>query len=177
MATSTQFFPRVSPDWVYSFNSNVSVAKDRSWFTSYTPFKSHLGSFGSETKLNVMGIGTVHIPVRLPSSKKGKKHGIIEIRGVLHAPNALCNVLGQGDFMDRYEVDTLMQFVKDREGRTVACIDKTKKLLCLKLSGPPVGPITTPSPLLKDSGNHVHIYAQWAESERMFLFPNCLYKI
>ncbi|RDL40073.1 uncharacterized protein BP5553_00052 [Venustampulla echinocandica] len=130
----------VCPDWVFSDNSNVSIAKDRGWFISYTPFMSRLSN-----DLAVVGIGTVEIPVRRRSSRSGKKHS---------------------DILDQYSV-SYTSGLQDQHGRTVAYFDDKKRLFCLKLSGPPVGPSTARSLFLKDADpdGHYHINAEWHPSE------------
>lgn len=162
---------RVSPDWVFSNNSNVSVAKDREWFASYTPFTSYIGNIlSSDSRQAVAGIGSVEVPVKLPYSRNGKKHGIIRIDEVLHVPTGICNILGGGSFMDQYPVFGGGS-IRDCEGRIAGCFDKNKTLLCLKLSGPPVGPVTTRSLFLKSDNSHTfhYINAYWDNSERMVL--------
>ena len=77
----------MSQDWVWSNNSNVSVAKDRGWFTSYTPFTSHFSRLMGGDQVPVAGIGSVSIPVRVSTDTRGKKtHGTLVIDNVLHAP-------------------------------------------------------------------------------------------
>jgi hypothetical protein len=152
----------MSPDWVFSNNSNVSLAKDRGWFTSYTPFTSRLGSLVGNVDMAVVGIGSVEIPVKLRKRRRnGQTHSTIRLE-VLHAPTSSCNILGH-DFMSRYEVD--MQVggaIKDSEGRSAGYFDEDKILSCLKLSGPPVSPATAPSLFLRsnaNSGTHWYINA------------------
>ncbi|KAF2095018.1 hypothetical protein NA57DRAFT_79508 [Rhizodiscina lignyota] len=104
----------MSPDWVFSNTSNVSVAKNRAWFTTYTSFTTHIGH---------------------PYFDNSDMAGPIE----------------------------------DHEGRIAAHFDEKKTLLCLKLSGPPVGLVTSPSLFLKetrDPGNVYTIGAYWPDSER-----------
>ena len=161
----------ISPDWVFSNNSNVSVAKDRGWFSSYTPFTSRLGSFVGNVDMAVVGIGSVEIPVKLRNRRRnGQTHSIIRLDEVLHAPTSLCNILGH-DFMSRYEIDMRVGgAIKDSEGRSAGYFDEDKVFFCLKLSGPPVGPTTTPSPFLRsnaNSGRILYINARWADAERM----------
>ena len=120
----------------------------------------------------VHGIGTVEIPVKLKSPRNGSKHSTIHIKDVLHAPTATCNILGQGDFMDQYKVmlnfrEKGKSFVKDKEGYVAAFFHEKKALFCLKLSGPPVGPVTEPS-LFLDSDKLWSITVTWPDSERMF---------
>lgn len=123
-------------------------------------------------KIGVVGIGTVEIPVKRRYSEGGNKHGIIRIDNVLHVPTTDFNILGCGDFTSRYMI--LRKSVNDLNGRDIGYFDDAKELCCLKLSGPPVGSLTTPSQLLKanqepDVSHHVN--ACWPESESRFLIP------
>ena len=162
----------MSPDWVFSPDSNASVARDLGWFISYTPFTSHLDSFIVDAEMPVVGIGSVRIPVDLGGLFT---FNAIVIDDVLHAPAAICNALGQGDFMDRYEIFSSSREggehrIRDQTGGTVATFDKTKSKFCLKLSKPPRGPVTTP-PRFVDLDAEFHINAQWPCSER-----ECIYR-
>ncbi|KIN05118.1 hypothetical protein OIDMADRAFT_142875 [Oidiodendron maius Zn] len=160
----------ISPDWVFSNSSNVSVAKDRGWFSSYTPFTSRLGSLVGNVDTAVVGIGSVEIPVKLRNRRRnGQTHSTIRLDEVLHAPTSLCNILGR-DFMSQYDIDVRVGgAIKDSEGRSAGYFDEDKVLFCLKLSGPPVGPTTTPSLFLRanaNSGRVMYINALWADAER-----------
>ena len=164
----------VSPDWVFSNNSNVSVAKDRGWFSSYTPFTSRLGSLVGNVDIAVEGIGSIEIPVKLRNRRRnGQTHSTIRLDEVLHAPTSLCNILGH-DFMSRYEIDMRVGGVfKDSEGRSAGYFDEDKVLFCPKLSGPPVGPVTAPSLFLRsnaNSGRPMYINARWPDAERMSVY-------
>jgi hypothetical protein len=164
----------VSPDWVFSNNSNVSVAKDRGWFTSYTPFTSRLGSLVGNVDIAVVGIGSVEIPVKLRNRRRnGQTHSTIRLDEVLHAPTSLCNILGH-DFMIRYDIQMRIGGVfKDSEGRSAGYFDENKVLFCLKLSGPPVGPVTAPSLFLRSNANSAtafYINARWPDAERMSVY-------
>ncbi|KAF9690766.1 hypothetical protein EKO04_011015 [Ascochyta lentis] len=82
------------PDWIYSDSSNVHVAKDKAWFTSYYPFQSSIGSIyniGAPTP--VIGIGTVELEVK--ARPRSFWPSTIQLHNVLHAPNYICNVLGR----------------------------------------------------------------------------------
>ena len=114
----------------------------------------------------VAGIGSVSIPVKKSSSQTGSQaHSTLTIDNVLHAPGIVSNILGQG-FMDRYQID--MSGIWNHEGSKVACWNEKKDIYCLKLSGPPVGPVTAPSILLKSRQDNkaYYINARWPESER-----------
>ncbi|KAK3391643.1 hypothetical protein B0T20DRAFT_424376 [Sordaria brevicollis] len=191
--------PMLCPDWVWSTMSNVSVAKDREWFTTYTPFDSTVCISGQN--LAVRGIGTVNLNVKRHPARAGRQNqGILPLRTVLHVPDATCNILakipnidGQScsvfifpsrgesrsySVMDGEEVeghhasgpktqnDLMKGCIKDHKGRMVAYFDPEHVLFALKLSGPPIGPITRES-VLKASPESlpVSIFAQWASDE------------
>ncbi|KAF1360898.1 hypothetical protein EJ07DRAFT_69799, partial [Lizonia empirigonia] len=90
------------PDWIYSDSSNVHVTKDKTWFTSYQPFESQLGSvYNIGTPERVLGIGTVELAVKaLPGSFMSST---IELHNVLHVPSSICNVLGR-PLADVYDI-------------------------------------------------------------------------
>lgn len=47
-------------DWILSNTSNVHVANDRAWFTTYTPYRTKIsGMPGGGPSIDVHGIGTV----------------------------------------------------------------------------------------------------------------------
>ncbi|KZM24784.1 uncharacterized protein EKO05_0003465 [Ascochyta rabiei] len=82
------------PDWIYSDSSNVHVAKDKAWFTSYHPFRSSIGSvYNIGDPIQVVGIGTVEFEVKARPRSFGTS--TIQLHNVLHAPNYICNVLGR----------------------------------------------------------------------------------
>ncbi|KAJ4414114.1 hypothetical protein N0V85_003286 [Neurospora sp. IMI 360204] len=186
------------PDWVWSTMSNVSVAKDREWFTTYTPFDSTVCISGQN--LAVRGIGTVNLNVKRHPTRAGRQNqGILPLRTVLHVPDATCNILakipnidGQScsvyifpargesrsySVMDGEEVEghhngqkqqnELMKgCIKDHKGKMVAYFDPDHVLFALKLSGPPIGPITRESVLkARPESLPISIFAQWAADE------------
>ncbi|KAK3486552.1 uncharacterized protein B0T23DRAFT_407496 [Neurospora hispaniola] len=178
--------------------SNVSVAKDREWFTTYTPFKSTVCISGQN--LAVRGIGTVNLNVKRHPARTGRRNqSILPLRTVLHVPDATCNILakipnidGQScsvyifpargesrsySVMDGEEVEghhtgqtqqkELMKgCIKDHTGKMVAYFDPDHVLFTLKLSGPPIGPITRESVLKAwPESLPFSIFAQWAADE------------
>ncbi|KHE82781.1 hypothetical protein GE21DRAFT_10355, partial [Neurospora crassa] len=192
--------PMLCPDWVWSTMSNVSVAKDREWFTTYTPFKSTVCISGQN--LAVRGIGTVNLNVKRHPARTGRRNqSILPLRTVLHVPDATCNILakipnidGQScsvyifpargesrsySVMDGEEVEghhhtgqqtqqnKLMKgCIKDHTGKMVAYFDPDHVLFTLKLSGPPIGPITRESVLKAwPESLPFSIFAQWAADE------------
>lgn len=145
-----------------------SIAKDREWFTDYTPFKTHLGDiYGMmKTPLQVMGIGTVELPTKRSPNRTGKDgHGTLRLTNVLHAPNGMCNIIGSPIFKD-YGVVTggtdskvSSGTIADKNGRSVAYFDATRPLFQVKLRGPPVGPHVL------EKGEMYAINVRWAAEE------------
>jgi hypothetical protein len=81
-------------DWIFSNTSNVHVANDRAWFTTYTPFRTKVATMsGAEPSAEVHGIGTVVLPTR--THRQGKSHkpsGELTLHHVLHAPGNIVNI-------------------------------------------------------------------------------------
>ncbi|KAL0467839.1 hypothetical protein QR685DRAFT_573970 [Neurospora intermedia] len=194
--------PMLCPDWVWSTMSNVSVAKDREWFTTYTPFNSTVCISGQN--LAVRGIGTVNLNVKRHPARTGRRNqSILPLRTVLHVPDATCNILakipnidGQScsvyifpargesrsySVMDGEEVEghhhhtgqqqtqqkeQMKGCIKDHQGKMVAYFDSDHVLFALKLSGPPIGPITRESVLKAwPESLPFSIFAQWTADE------------
>lgn len=152
------------PAWVFASGSNVDVAKDRSWFVTYVPFRSKIvpSVVGGE-ELAVHGVGAAEIPVKI-------RHGVhrkLHLEGVLHVPDMLCNIVGPG--LMQYNIslggrsDGCSGLVEDRNGPVAARLKQFGLLSGLQLSGPPVGPTTGPSPF--EPGMHYWIRATWPEAE------------
>jgi len=167
MASNPQSIP-LCTNWVFSNTSNVHVAKDRAWFTDYTPYESVVGDLYGMVKdgLRVEGIGTVELPTkRSPNRSWRDSHGILRLTNVLHVPSALCNIIG-GPILEDYEVTNgsvgkaSRGSIKDRKGRSVAYFDSRRCLFQVKLRGYPVE-----SNVLKDGQIYV-INAIWPDSER-----------
>ncbi|RYP81276.1 hypothetical protein DL770_005942 [Monosporascus sp. CRB-9-2] len=159
------------PSWVWSNNSNVHAAKDRSWFgADYTPLSSTVGHLMAGSETPVLGIGTVELPVkRSPRATGPRSHGILRLRNVLHVPTGICNVIGN-PILEEYDIYTgpSMRNTKgtivDKQGRTVAYFDPRANFFEVRLSGPPVGPRVGPTPF--DPSAMYWINVCWADSER-----------
>ena len=82
-------------NWVWAVNSNVAVAKDRSWFTSYTPFESEVtSSLGGAPNLRVCGVGTVELKIKTSTaSDKKQSSRLLVLHDVLHIPASSCNII------------------------------------------------------------------------------------
>ncbi|KAM6508473.1 hypothetical protein FALCPG4_018320 [Fusarium falciforme] len=159
------------PSWIWSNNSNVHAAKDRSWFgADYIPLNSMVGHLMGGIQTPVVGIGTVELPVkRSPRATGPRSHGILRLRDVLHVPTGICNVIGS-PILDEYDIHTgsSMQNTKgtiiDKQGRTVAYFEPRGKFFQVRLSGPPVGPRVGTTPF--DPSAMYWINVRWADSER-----------
>ncbi|CAO2653304.1 Nn.00g027150.m01.CDS01 [Neocucurbitaria sp. VM-36] len=90
MATSNK--EPLCPDWVVIQNINVHVAKDRGWFTSYTPFQSTLGPLYSDESWPVVGVGTVMLST--PPAPGSPISNVLRLENVLHVPSFFCNAIG-----------------------------------------------------------------------------------
>lgn len=131
-------------DWVFSNQSNVHIAKDREWCTEYTPFRSYVnaGYSPSASRIPVEGVGTVVIPLRI----RRKVHREMRLENVLHCATATCNVLGlPEDMLQDGGVCISKHKITDDKGRVLGAFAENKRLYCLQLSGPPVGPLITRS--------------------------------
>lgn len=86
-----------------------------------------------------MGIGSVNLPtVPLPDHDGGPPH-ILRLTTVLHAPAALCNILG-APLMDSYNIQLEPHggLIRDQSTHVlVGCFDPTRPLRQLKLRKPP----------------------------------------
>lgn len=159
--------PGLCPDWVLT-SSNVHVARDRAWFSTYTPFPTFVTQYILTGRKEVAGIGDVHLPVKLFPKRSGPKaHGTLHLRNVLHMPKGICNIIGgpyaggySGGTFGGLEGDTV---ITGEDGRRVGCfVGLFPKVL--KLSGPPIGPVVGPSML--ESGVSYMLSVIWPDSER-----------
>ncbi|OAA53594.1 hypothetical protein SPI_09301 [Niveomyces insectorum RCEF 264] len=121
--------------------------------------------------VNVMGIGTVDLPTKLPPGKPGSAlHGILRLEHVLHIPGNFCNVFGS-DHDDRYRFEMpshksdVMEPVIDRTtGRSVACLKRGSPFVEICLSEPPIGPRVGASPFQRNG--HYMLGLDWPTTER-----------
>ena len=87
--------PAYDTDWIFSNNSDVHVANHTDWFIKYTPFNTRFDTGFGDSSCNVEGIGDVELTVKTHPSKTGAQYQrTLVLQDVLHAPNALCNILG-----------------------------------------------------------------------------------
>ncbi|KAK4155335.1 hypothetical protein C8A00DRAFT_42055 [Chaetomidium leptoderma] len=170
MATPSET-PGLCPDWVLASGSNVHVARDRAWFSTYTPFPTFTTSYIMTRGQEALGIGDVHLPVKLFPKRSGPgAHGTPHLRNVLHVPTAICNIVGNPGTGDYYDMvlgglgdDGKDAAITAEDGRRLGYF-VSRDLWVLKLSGPPIGPVVGPS--MFEPGGHYVINATWPDSER-----------
>jgi hypothetical protein len=131
--------------------------KDRSWFgDNYTPFDTFFEKDSVITApIKVIGVGTVTLRVKKYSLDDGAgAHGKLRLENVLHAPDGICNMLGNVA-SERYTISVL-SFNPD-DGLCSWSLDKCspqapiawlsqKRFLEILLSEPPFSPVVGPSP-------------------------------
>lgn len=160
----------LSPDWIFSNNSNVHVCNDRKWFNELTTFPSNaLGPFASE-EVPVSGVGVVNLPVkRSPDSRGPDAHHLLRLTDVLYMPSSVCNIVGSPIFEMAAQVrfgatENSMGGLNDASGKPVAYFSPHSERNCLRLSEPPVGPRLGPSKFKPDTAYWLTI--KWPASER-----------
>ncbi|KAL8388806.1 hypothetical protein RB595_008944 [Gaeumannomyces hyphopodioides] len=167
MATPSET-PGLCPDWVLATGSNVHVARDRAWFSTYTPFPTFVTSFISTNPIEAVGIGDVHLPVKLFPKRSGPDaHGTLHLRNVLHMPTGICNLVGglnTGDYSRALlgGLEGCSAAIEAQDGRRLGYFVGLPAVL--KLSGPPVGPVVGPSML--EPGKPYMLSVIWPDSER-----------
>lgn len=124
---------------------SFSVAKDRVWFTEYTPFETKTYDLvtGHSGGLPIVGIGTVELPIEPPPGFVSEDSPrILRLTTVLHAPSCLCNILGRSimsDYKIEFQSETTNGLISERDGRHVAYFDPSRPLFQIKLRNPPGG--------------------------------------
>ncbi|TLD39694.1 hypothetical protein E2P81_ATG00681 [Venturia nashicola] len=123
------------PDWSWSYNSNVHIAKDRAWFTEFTPFSSFIEDVYTDDQQPVMGIGTVALhthctPESCPGQNGIKCNATLTLKHVLYVPSARCNVIGRPrrDSLNEYMVQMSLSgasnvTIQTLDGHAMACFD------------------------------------------------------
>lgn len=153
-----------------------SVAKERGWFKTYTPFTSRVSSvpfFGNGHDLPVLGICTVEIPTKSsPHASVSASNRSIVIHDVLHVPDSLCNFIGNPVmFANNYHVMTGVStpkskgVLRDSQGRNVAFFLPKSPLLAVKLRRTPDGP-RYGRHTLENDGTMYMLGCRWAPQEQ-----------
>jgi hypothetical protein len=150
-----------------------SVAKERSWFAEdYTPFKTFVvDDMLSTGPLEVIGVGTVHLPVKsLPYEEGPRAQGTMHLEYVLHAPGCVCNMLGNVRFKN-YKLSPISfsdeefcgHYSNALNDQPVAWLIR-KRFMEIVLSEPPLGPKVGPSPF--KPGVAYMLRATWPVAEQ-----------
>ena len=173
----------LTPDWVMATGSNAHAARDRGWFSHYTPFTTYAQSvMGRE--IRAVGVGDVDIPVKVYPKRSGPRaHGVLRLRNVLHIPSAICNIVGMPTPTDDFgEGDGFANVqlygmgisgddgeLTDTNDRRVAYLHRSpvSGFWVVGLSGPPVGPAVTPSRLEASPGVPMSLSIRWPELEEL----------
>ena len=168
-ANNDETSPKLCGDWAIegTRNVNVTLATDRGWFATYTPLKTTIIRKNDGKLLDVLGHGTVLLPVKFKDARKKiskSSRRILELRHVLHVPSLPCNFIGEAIWDMFPNLPDGAVAMKDIEGHNGPLVDRTKPLICLKLSGPPYGPETCPGSL-EQGEKHVVDY-DWPVNDR-----------
>lgn len=118
-------------DWEVSNNSNIHVANDRNWFTTFTPFKTYYGYLADGSPLEVEGVGIVEIQVKRYNSKHKNKpnYTTIQMHNVLYVPSLLYNICGHPEHITYYTSlapSNTGRVLKTMEGRRIGLIDQPR---------------------------------------------------
>ncbi|ETS86608.1 hypothetical protein PFICI_00436 [Pestalotiopsis fici W106-1] len=166
----------LSSDWVFSLNSS-HVCNDKRWFKTLEPFptavvqKSFLTK-PAETKAE--GVGTVDLPVKRSPHLSGRyAHHVLRLENVIYVPDYKFNVVGmeilrKNDWV--YEGSSPFKdqdaAILDQQGLQVCYMRQNHGMSCIRLSGPPHGPVTSPTQF---DGESIHIvgHIMWPETERV----------
>lgn len=160
--------PAYNVDWIFSTSSNVHVANDRDWFTTYTAFPTRVGTYINGAGVEVLGIGDVELEVRkvvgeAARKRRGRKTSTIILRDVLYAPGYICNVVGSPishDYGLILDFGTNCGYLTNLQTKaTVGLLDMTT-LLKLWLKGQAKGQSSL------DPRQEYMINAIWSEGER-----------
>ncbi|KAJ5232169.1 hypothetical protein N7468_005125 [Penicillium chermesinum] len=160
------------PTWLWSTNSDVNVAKDRSWFgDDYVPFKSFFTTLSGDA-VEVVGIGSVDLPVQTTPTD-ANSNGTLRLNNVLHAPGVVCNLIAQSEFAyGDFQVGFYGRPDGSSRGGISTCDTNSQiaffrpdgRFFEVKLSEPPIGPRVGPSPFKPDVLYQINAF--WPRSER-----------
>jgi len=150
-------------DWIISTSSNVSVANNRDWFTTFTPFETYCDQLHGGLGLEVAGIGTVPLNLKLrkykPAGKTNSRN--ITLQNVLYVPSSVCNIFSLRRSLIsgfKLEISQSGAILIDGVGNRIGLVDMSNMLrLCLH------GQRRCPS-LYSDTMYNTS--AMWPETER-----------
>lgn len=134
-----------------------SATNHREWLTGpYKEFSGDLATFVYDQNMNrleVLGMGTVELPIERPKTNGQRINGILRLRGVLHVPGAVCNVVSKSFLAQAHNVvagtestpeGPVSTLFRNGDGVRIASLISRENCLSglefLKLSEPPVGP-------------------------------------
>ncbi|CAG8034437.1 unnamed protein product [Penicillium nalgiovense] len=155
-------------------SNETSVAKDRCWFgIDYIPFTSHFTDI-TGGRAEVIGMGTVDLATMSPPTQTDPgSPNTLRLKNVLHAPAALCNIIGRPVTDDHTVIcgttdsDYPGFIVKNTNGNIVAYFKPKNQgpdHYQVQLGEPPLGHEFGISPLCPN-GNYL-IHAFWSQNER-----------
>ncbi|KAI4727387.1 hypothetical protein E4T49_04881 [Aureobasidium sp. EXF-10728] len=152
-------------DWIISNTSNVHVANDRAWFTSYTPFSTKYSVMpGAKPSADVEGIGTVVLPTRTYLKRKAHKPSCeITLHNVLHAPLNTANMFAtrmQPDLNISFFSKAVEPVVRRKDNKVVGLVVPSSSRLCkLWLKG------QSQNQSSLDPDGLYYIHASWPDQE------------
>jgi hypothetical protein len=158
-----------------------SVCKDRGWFSRYQPFESKVFSRERDSYLDVVGVGTINIPIVKSHDYAGPDaYHMLVLEDVLHCPRASFNIIGIPDtFLRNYTAIlhpcnglSMGKLVTEKGGQKVGYFAPNKPIPVIKLLDPPVGPIVGPSVLHIDGRYTIDV--QWDVMEKERWQMNCI---
>ncbi|KAK6198245.1 hypothetical protein LQW54_010459 [Pestalotiopsis sp. IQ-011] len=166
----------LSSDWVFSLESD-HVCNDKRWFKTLVEspiiVKQRDVQLGTDLVRKAAGVGTVELPVKRSAHLQGRyAHDVLLLENVLYTPGFQFNIVGGSILRQngwRYDADTPCKgqdscIIGGRDLQ-VCYMRHISELPCIRLSGPPNGPVTAPSRLEADTVYTVN-YVKWPEEER-----------
>ena len=153
----------VCNDWIFSSASNIHVAIDKSVFTTYTPFKSHVLTVADQRLVPVKGIGCVELRIRRQPG--ARESHTIKLENVLYVPNWLCNIFSDTHFglMTEYEftwTDFGVTFLKKDENGSLRYWGERPTPSASSSDGTKIARIGSPIKLLTEC--RIHRKFLWA---------------
>ena len=147
------------PDWIWASASNVSLAKNRESFFTYTPFRTMIPPIAGGKYIKAVGIGDVAVRIKCPASSHAN---VVIIREVLHVPDGICNIIGDvftqvfpvTDFAPPYTL-------QDRDGNALGMLEHPPGVNLFRLVLEPRSEISFLEP-----GGAYALSVAWQDRER-----------